>query len=152
MKLLTSLLFVLIVNTSVARTLPQQQMMTGTVTDATTGNLLPGVNVLIEGTKTGTSTDLNGKFSHPKPYDGSVIVFSFIGYVTQKVTYSGQPVIDIKLSPNIQTLEEVVVTGYGTQKKSDLTGAISTVKATYIENSTPVNIEAALQGRVQAWW
>jgi hypothetical protein len=61
-------------------------------------------------------------------------------------------VIDIKLSPNIQTLEEVVVTGYGTQKKSDLTGAISTVKAKEIEKSTPVNIEAALQGRVQAWW
>ena len=148
MKLLTSLLFVLIVSTSVANSLPQQQMVTGTVTDATTGNPLPGVNVLIEGTKTGTSTNLNGKFSHPKPDDGSVIVLSFIGYVTQKVTYSGQPVIDIKLSPNIQTLEEVVVTGYGTQKKSDLTGAISTVKAKEIEKSTPVNIEAALQGRV----
>jgi TonB-dependent starch-binding outer membrane protein SusC len=148
MKLLTSFLFVLIVSTSVAYSSFQQQNVNGSVTDAVTGNPLPGVNVLIEGSQTGTATDLNGKFSLPKPDNGAVIVFSFIGYVTVKVTWSGQPVIDIKLSPNIQTLEEVVVTGYGTIKKKDLTGSISSVSSKDIEKTKPVNIESALQGRV----
>ena len=148
MKLLTSFLFVLIVNTAVAYSSFQQQNVTGTVTDAVTGSPLYGVNILIEGTMTGTSTDLNGKFALKKPDNGAVITFSFIGYTTEKVTWSGQPVTDVKLSQNIQTLEEVVVTGYGTIKKSDLTGSIAKVSSKDIEKAVPVNIQAALQGRV----
>ena len=148
MKLLTSFLFVLIISTLVAYSSFQQQFVVGTVTDAITGNPLPGVNVLIEGTKTGASTDLNGKFSLPKPQNGAVITISFIGYVTEKVTLSGQTVIDIKLSPTVLALEEVVVTGYGTIKKKDLTGAISSVSSKDIEKTKPVNIESALEGRV----
>jgi TonB-dependent starch-binding outer membrane protein SusC len=148
MKLLTSFLFVLIVSTTVAYSSAQQQNLTGTVTDGTSGNPLYGVNILIEGTMIGTSTDLNGKFALKKPDNGVVITFSFIGYVTEKVAWSGQTVIDIKLSQNVQTLEEVVVTGYGTIKKSDLTGSITRVSSKDIEKTSPVNIQSALQGRV----
>ena len=148
MKLLISFLLVLIVSTTVAYSSLQQQNVTGTVTDAISGAPLYGVNILIEGTMTGTSTDLNGKFALKKPDNGAVITFSFIGYTTEKVTWSGQPVLDVKLSQNIQTLEEVVVTGYGTIKKSDLTGSIAKVSSKDIEKAVPVNIQAALQGRV----
>ena len=148
MKLLSSFFFVLAISTSIAYSSFQQQYVTGIVTDAKTGQPITGVNVIFEGTQMGTLTDLNGNFSLPKPENGTVVIFSFIGYLTEKFTWSGQAVIDIKLSPNVLTLEEVVVTGYGTIKKKDLTGAISTVKAKDIEKSTPVNIESALQGQV----
>jgi len=65
------------------------------------------------------------EFQFAETENGTVVIFSFIGYLTEKFTWSGQAVIDIKLSPNVLTLEEVVVTGYGTIKKKDLTGAIS---------------------------
>ncbi len=148
MKLTILLLFVFLISFSVAGSSPQQQLVTGTVTDATTGEPLPGVHVIIEGTLTGAATDLNGKFSLPKPENGAVIVFSFVGYVTEKTTWSGQPVIDIKLSLNVKALDEVVVIGYGTIKKSDLTGSVASVSSKDIEKATPVNIESALQGRV----
>jgi TonB-dependent starch-binding outer membrane protein SusC len=130
------------------RSTPQNQQISGTVTDSSTGNPLPGVNIIVEGTQTGTSTDLNGKFILPKLENGSVITFSFIGYRTEKVTYSGQVVLDVKLVEEITEIEEVVVTGYGTQKKSDLTGSISTVSSKDIDKVKPHNIESALQGRI----
>jgi TonB-linked SusC/RagA family outer membrane protein len=148
MKLLTSFLFVLIVSTTVAYSSFQQRTITGSVTDAITGEQLIGVHVLIEGTLIGTTTDLNGKFSLPKPENGAVIAFSFIGYTTERISYTGQPLIDLKLSQNVQALDEVVIIGYGTIKKSDLTGAISTVKAIDIEKFTQLNVETALQGKV----
>lgn len=123
MKLTTLTLFVFLVCSPFVKSLPQQQLVTGTVTDANTGESIPGVNVSIAGILTGASTDLNGKFSIPKPEKGAVIAFSFIGYATEKITWSGQPVIDIKLSQEVKALDEVVVIGYGIQKKSDLTGA-----------------------------
>lgn len=148
MKLLTSFLFVLIVSSRVAYSSFQQQNITGIVTDAVSGEPLTGVHVLIEGTLTGTSTDLNGKFNLGKSENGAVIVFSFVGYVTEKIIYSGQPVIDVKLSQNVMTLDEVVVIGYGTIKKSDLTGSVASVSSKDIEKAVPVNIQSALQGRV----
>jgi TonB-dependent starch-binding outer membrane protein SusC len=109
---------------------------------------LPGVNVLIEGTQTGVSTDLNGKFSLQKPDDGAIIAFSFVGYTTEKITYTGQPVVDMKLSQAVKELDQVLVIGYGTIKKSDLTGSVASVRSKDIEKSSPLNIQAALQGRV----
>ena len=148
MKLPTLLLFLFLAGTLVAKASPQQQVVTGTVTDAATGEPLPGVNVLIEGTLTGASTDLNGKFSLQKPSNGAIVTFSFIGYTTEKVIYTGQPVIDLKLSEAVKELDQVVVIGYGTIKKSDLTGSVATVKSKEIEKASPVNIQSALQGRV----
>jgi TonB-linked SusC/RagA family outer membrane protein len=148
MKLTTLILFLFLAGIKVAVSAPQEQAVTGIVTDAVTSEPLPGVNVLIEGTQTGVSTDLYGKYSLPKPSNSAIIAFSFVGYTTERITYSGQSVIDVKLSQVVRTLDEIVVIGYGTQKKSDLTGAISTVKAKDIEKSTPLSVDLALQGRV----
>src|SRR5664280_1781475 len=146
MKLLTSFFIVLIISTSIAYCAFQQQNVTGTVTDATTGEPFPGVHVLIEGTQAGTLTDLNGKFSLPKPENGAILVFSFVGYTSERVTWSGQVVIDVKLSQDVKALDEVVVIGYGTTKKSDLTGSVASVGSKDIEKTKPVNVGAALQG------
>jgi TonB-linked SusC/RagA family outer membrane protein len=148
MKLPTLLLFFFLAGTSVANSLPQENTVTGTVTNAATGEPLPRVNVLIENTLTGVSTDLNGKFSLPKPAEGAIIIFSFIGYTTERITFSGQPVIDVMLSITVQEIEDVVVTGYGTIKRTDMTGAIASVGAGDIEKSSPANIQSALQGHV----
>jgi len=148
MKLTILLLFLFLASTSVANSAPQEQMVTGTVTDADTGEPMPGVNVLVEVTQTGVSTDLNGKFSLPQPANGAIIVFSFVGYTTERITYTGQQVVDIKLSQEVKELDQVLVIGYGTIKKSDLTGSVASVTSKEIEKSTPPNIESALQGRV----
>jgi len=148
MKLTILLLFLFVVSTSVAISAPQEQMVTGTVTDADTDEPLSGVNVLVEGTQTGVSTDLNGKFSLQKPANGAIIVFSFVGFTTERITYTGQPVVDMKLSQAVMELDQVVVIGYGTIKKSDLTGSVASVTSKEIEKSTSSNIESALQGRV----
>jgi len=147
-KLPTLLLFVLLTGNLVANNSPQEQMVTGTVTDADTGEPMPGVNVLVESTQTGVTTDLNGKFSLQKPADGAIISFSFVGYTTERITYTGQSVIDMKLSQAVKELDQVVVIGYGTIKKSDLTGSVASVSSKDIEKSSPVNIQSALQGRI----
>jgi TonB-linked SusC/RagA family outer membrane protein len=148
MKLTILLLFLFLAGTLVANSALQEQIVTGTVTDADTGEPLPDVNVLVEGTRTGVSTDLNGKFSLPQPANGAIIAFSFVGYTTERITYTGQPVVDMKLSQAVKELDQVVVIGYGTIKKSDLTGSVASVSSKDIEKSSPVNIQSALQGRV----
>ncbi len=148
MKPFLIFVFLSVACAQLARSSPQEKPVTGTVTDAITGEPLPGVNVLIEGSLTGTSTDLNGKFSLAKPANDSVISFSFIGYTTERVSYSGQSVIDIRMSQTIKELDQVVVIGYGTVKKSDLTGSVASVGSKELEKASPVNIQSALQGRV----
>ena len=125
----------------------QQKRITGTVTDASTGETLPGVNVRIEGTTIGAITDADGLYTIQAPAQGGVIVVSFVGYIPQSITYSGQEVIDARLAPDLQNLEEVVVIGYGVQKKSLVTGAISSVSAEDMENSSVTRAELALQGK-----
>ena len=127
--------------------LVQNLKVSGTVTDATTGEPLIGANITVEGTTLGTTTDINGKYMLEVPSATVTLVFSFIGYNSETVPVSGQSVIDIKLIADIKSLDEVVVVGYGTQKKSDLTGAISQVRASDMENRTIVRPEQALQGK-----
>ena len=149
MKLPTLLLFLFLAGTSIANGLPQEKTVTGTVTDAATGEPLTGVNVLIEGTLTGVSTDLSGKYSLPKPADGAIIAFSFVGYTTEIITYTGQSVIDVKLSQAVLELDQVVVIGYGTIKKirSDGFGRLSEHKG-YCKGITGKYSGCPLQGRV----
>lgn len=121
--------------------------VTGTVTDSETGEGLPGVTVLEKGTTNGTITDFDGKYSISVSDELAVLVYSFVGYSIQEVPVTGKTTIDVSLVIDIQALEEVVVTGYGTQKKSVVTGAISSVKASDLE-TMPINrVEQALQGR-----
>ena len=124
----------------------QQNRVSGVVTDGSTGEPLVGVNVAIEGTGGGTVTNIEGKYVVDiKPED--VLIFSYIGYLPQKVTVSTQTTINIQLTPDIKELEEVVVVGYGTQRKSDVTGAVISVSNKEIASRPVNNVFEAMQGK-----
>jgi TonB-linked SusC/RagA family outer membrane protein len=128
--------------------LPLQELaVSGKVTDEN-NSPLPGVNVLIEGTTIGTVTDVDGEYTLSAPEADAVLVFSFIGYVTKEVPVAGQTRINVQLLEDVQTLSEVVVVGYGTQKKSDLTGSVGQVTSEEILQRPITNVLQGLQGRV----
>ena len=114
-----------------------QNLITGKVTDASTGEPLPGVNIVVKGTSIGTLTDSDGKYSLNFTGGDGVLVFSFIGYTVKEVPVAGKNVIDLELAPELTGLDEVVVIGYGVAKKSDLTGAIAQIKADELGNYSP---------------
>lgn len=125
----------------------QEYDLSGTVNDAT-GMSLPGVNIVVKGSTKGTATDFDGNFQLSNVPSGSTLVFSSIGYVTYEYKVTGSQNITITLQEDTKSLEEVVVIGYGTQKKREVTGAVSTVDAKTIENLKPIKVEQALQGTV----
>jgi iron complex outermembrane receptor protein len=106
----------------------QQVRVSGTVTDAADRQTLPGVNVIVKGTLTGTITDINGAYSLMAS-PGDVLVFTFIGYLPQEVPVADRTVINVVLRTDVQALDEVVVIGYGTVKKSDATGSVAAVSS-----------------------
>jgi len=126
----------------------QQLTITGTVKDAkSTPTLLPGVSILIEGTTQGTITDFEGNFTIKVPDANATLVFSFIGYKSQTITLSGKSQIEVFLEEETKNIDEVLVIGYGTKKKSDIIGSVSSVsgdEATKISSSSFVQ---SLQGR-----
>ena len=120
--------------------------VTGVVADGETGETIPGVNVLIKGTTLGSITDMDGNFSlTAKPTD--IIQVSFIGFITQEIEVGSQKVINIELAPDQQLLSEYVVIGYGARKKSDVTGAVSSVKSEEITAYPVLDAMQAVQGR-----
>ncbi|RRN76425.1 SusC/RagA family TonB-linked outer membrane protein, partial [Pseudoxanthomonas sp. SGD-10] len=121
--------------------------VTGTVKDSK-GEPLPGVVVTIKGTQTSTATDVNGVFRMNLPTGNETLVFSFIGFATKEVAMAGRSSIDVTLEENIASLEEVVVVGYGVQKKAHLTGSVVEVNVEELEELPATNIGAALAGRV----
>ena len=123
----------------------QDTQVSGTILDET-GMPLPGVSILLKGTTRGTTTDLNGKYSIAAPANG-VLVFSFIGYNNLEETIGNRSKIDLTLTPDVSNLDEVVVVGYGSQKKSQLTGAISSVGNKEIQELPITDARQALQGR-----
>ena len=125
----------------------QDQTISGTV-EAPEEGPLPGVNVLVKGTTIGTVTDLEGNYRITAPDDESVLVFSSIGYTTQEVPVGSQSTINVSLDPDVKSLSEVVVIGYGTQERRDLTGAVSSVNAEDFKNMAVTSVEQGLQGRV----
>ena len=129
-------------------TLPQQEIViTGQVTDASTGETLPGVNIIVDGTGFGEITDDEGNYSITVPGESFILVFSFMGYGSKSVTVGSQRIINLSLTMEAQEMDELVVIGYGTIKKSDLTGAIASIKQTEIDKAAPVNVLSAVQGR-----
>ncbi|MEO9802784.1 MAG: TonB-dependent receptor [Reichenbachiella sp.] len=127
--------------------LPEDIELKGKITDEN-GEGLPGVSVLIKGTTKGTVTDLDGYYSISAPAD-AVLQVSYIGYSSQEILVGNQTAIDISLVPDITQLEDIVVVGYGTQKRSDITGSISTVEAVKNITDRPLNnAEQAIQGSV----
>ncbi|MGB3183412.1 MAG: TonB-dependent receptor [Cyclobacteriaceae bacterium] len=126
--------------------LAQAQTVRGTVTGSD-GEALPGVNIRVENTTQGTTTGIDGNYSLNASSD-DVLVFSYIGYVTETIPVGNRTVIDLQLLEDLQTLSEVVVVGYGTSTKKELTGAVSIVNSKTIDELKPQRIEQALQGQV----
>lgn len=124
----------------------QQLTVRGTVTDAKTGKPMTGVNVIVEGTTTGVITDASGKYSINAADKKSVLVFSFIGYDPYRQVVGSSSIIDIQLNPSVLQLDEVVVIGYGTQKKSDLTGSVVRINMEEVATTANMNISQALKG------
>ncbi|MFY0600167.1 MAG: TonB-dependent receptor [Cyclobacteriaceae bacterium] len=122
--------------------------ISGKVISSEDGQGLPGVNVILKGTSTGTITDFDGNYSIEVPNEESILVFSFVGFTAQEVVVGNTTAIDIELIADLTALQEIVVIGYGKQKKSDLTGAVGTVKGDEISRFSTANATQAIQGRV----
>lgn len=123
-----------------------QQTIKGTVSD-NTGTPLPGASVVVKGTTNGTQTDFDGVYSLNEVAADATMIFSYIGFTTIEVNVANQTVIDLIMKEDSQQLDEVVVVGYGTQKKSDLTGALTSVSSKDYEKQPVTRIDQALQGR-----
>ena len=124
-----------------------QKKVTGVVTDALNGDKLVGVNIVIEGTTVGAISDFEGKFSIDITGANPVLIFTYIGYNTEKISVNGQTILDVKLVQDITKLDEVVVIGYGSVKKSDLTGAVASVSAKDLGDRQATGIADLIQGK-----
>lgn len=127
----------------------QQANVTGKVTDADTGEPMPGVNILVKGTTIGVLTDINGQYTITVSDPDAVLTFSFIGYLTKEVPVSGRSSIDVILDHSVEALDEVVVIGYGTTvQKRDLTGAVASIQGSVVSERKTTQVSQALQGSI----
>lgn len=122
-----------------------QTTITGTVTDENS-TPLPGVNVVVKGSSSGTITDVEGSYSIDVA-EATVLIFSFMGYNTDELETAGKSIINLQMTPKVEALDEVVVVGYGTMKKSDVTGSITSIKSEHIKEMPVSNVVQAMQGR-----
>ncbi|MFA6947333.1 MAG: carboxypeptidase-like regulatory domain-containing protein, partial [Pedobacter sp.] len=125
----------------------QQKRITGRVSDAG-GVALPGVNIAEKGTTNGAITDSNGNFAISVSSSASILSISFIGYSTQEVLVGDKSTVDIILQEALSALDEVVVIGYGTQKRTTLTGAVSVVKGDVVGKASVANVTNSMAGQV----
>ena len=124
-----------------------EKTISGQVTDQSTNDPLPGVNILAKGTSTGTVTDVEGNYRLTVADEVTTLVFSAIGFATQEVPVNGRTTIDVVLEEDVQSLQEVVVVGYGTVKEKDLTGSVASIKSDALEAQGPkINVMETLQG------
>ncbi|WP_158280793.1 SusC/RagA family TonB-linked outer membrane protein [Pararcticibacter amylolyticus] len=126
--------------------IPDPVHITGKVVDEN-GESLPGVSVRIKGTSVATSTTVDGKFKLESADRNVILIFTFVGYTTKEISFSGQPSLSVQMLPEKKALEEVVVVGYGTQKKKDVIAAVSSVKGKDIENQPVATPQSLIQGR-----
>jgi TonB-linked SusC/RagA family outer membrane protein len=124
----------------------QERTVTGTIYSGEDNSPLPGVNVIIKGTTTGTSSSADGTFRIAVP-DNATLIFSFVGFTSQEVVVGNRSVVDVRLAPDSRALSEVVIVGYGAQNKRELTGSIAKVTGDQIANLPVQSFEQALQGR-----
>lgn len=127
--------------------LSQSRVVTGTVSSVEDGMGVPGATVLVKGTTIGTATDIDGKYSINVPAGSNVLVFTFVGLTSQEVNIGNRTTINVALESDVTALSEVIVTGYGTQPKREVTGAVSSVKGDAIQNLPLQSFDRALQGR-----
>ena len=144
---LRKLILVAISMASCVSLLAQEVSVSGTVSDQA-GNPLPGVNIVVEGDNIGTIAGVDGSFSLTAPSSNAVLIFTYIGYKTQRIPIANQSNLKVRLEESIYELEDLVVVGYGVQKKGDITGAISSVEGQDIQNLPVPGASQALQGRV----
>ncbi|MFT4537317.1 MAG: TonB-linked SusC/RagA family outer membrane protein, partial [Saprospiraceae bacterium] len=123
-------------------------IVSGTVISSYDDQPLVGVNILIKGTSLGTITDLDGRYEIELPDDEATLVFSYTGFITMEVVTAGRATIDITLSENAEALDEFVVIGYGSVKKSDVTGAVASIKDDELTKIASVRVDDALRGKV----
>ena len=142
-RLLLLIIVVLILPTG----LVVAQTVTGKVTSASEAGGLPGVSILVKGTTLGSITDMNGDYSINAPAN-SVLVFSFVGYETQEVPYAGEAVLNVLLVEKLTELDEIIVVGYSSMSKRDITGSIASIKAEKFKDISINGIDQALQGQV----
>ena len=141
------LFFVALLSVLAVGAFAQSKTVSGTVLDKT-GESVIGASVVVKGTTNGTITDFDGKFTLQNVPDNGTIQVSFVGYKTMDISVKGQSTVKIILEEDTETLDEVVVVGYGTAKKSDVTGAMSRVTSKVIEDRPVQNALQAMQGRV----
>ncbi|GLU54042.1 SusC/RagA family TonB-linked outer membrane protein [Dyadobacter frigoris] len=133
-------------NALVAKT--ADRTIKGRVTEKDKADGLPGVNVVIKGTSVGTTTDGTGAYTLSVPESGAVLVFSFVGYISQEVAVGNRSTLDVAIESDTKALSEVVVIGYGTAKKSDLTGSVGSVKEDQLKERPSPSLNQALSGKV----
>lgn len=135
-------------NTSTPSTsVPMQHLVSGIITDEN-GGVLPGVSIVVKGTTLGTSTDENGRYKLDAGQAEAVLIFSFVGYVTKEITIGSQTVINTSLKADNKALDEVVVVGYGSQSRRNVTGSVTKVDMKAMESLPNTNVAQALRGRV----
>lgn len=122
--------------------------LTGQVTDADSGEPLVGVTVFLVGTSTGTTTDADGQFTLTVPDDAEILAFSYVGYQRQEIPIDGQTEFNVEMATDVAMLDDVVVVGYGTQQRTEVTGSVVSIRAETIESTPVSSFENALQGRL----
>jgi TonB-dependent starch-binding outer membrane protein SusC len=142
------LLFTVLLSLSIWSVSLAQRTVTGKVNDSAAGEALPGVSIIVKGTTIGTTTDATGKYSLSVPENSDILVFSFIGYTTVEETVGSRTEINLSMSEDVTSLEEIVVVGYGTATKKLSTGAMSNVNGEKLTALNPVRIDQALQGQM----
>lgn len=126
----------------------QSREITGVVIDLVTGEPIPGANILIQGTVTGTTSDVNGRYRLNVPGPDAVLIFSYVGYLTEQITVGNQLVIDVALSPDIKELQDIVVVGYGTQQKYMVVSSLTTIEPQKLQMGTNRSISNNLAGQL----
>ena len=126
----------------------QNKTISGTITDGDLGGPLPGATVLVKGTTNGASTDFDGKFTLSSVSPNATLVVSYIGYIKQEINLNGKTSVNVILKPDLQSLDEVVVIGYGTAKKSDLTGSVASIGGGDLQKQSIASVSEALTGRL----
>jgi len=144
-RMLLSLVLLMVLTTGMA--FAQQRTVSGKVLDES-GASIPGVSVLAKGTTVGTVTDIDGKYNLNVPSKAEVLVFGFVGMISQEVTIGQKSVIDVTLKTEVVGVDEVVVVGYGTRKKEEITGSISTVSDKQLKVSSAPSVVSRMQGQI----
>jgi TonB-dependent SusC/RagA subfamily outer membrane receptor len=142
-KQITVLLFLVLGLNAMSQTLNVE----GVVKDAENGDMLPGVSIILKGSNTGTQSDFDGFYSLKNIEKGATLIFRYLGYKQKEVVVASETV-NVSMETEAESLSEIVVVGYGTQRKKEATGAVSVVDAKTIEKLNPTRIEQALQGQV----